>query len=253
MTYQKITEIPAIQELAGTESVYVRQGNAFVQVPLAVFLESLGSGSGADGGYYAPSVDSAGNLTWTASKTGMPVVAGANIKGPEGDTGRGIVSISRTEGDGAPGTTDTYTITYTDGTRDTFQVYNGKDGADSAGGSGGVSSGDYLPLSGGTMTGDLLMGNHNLTGIKKASASALEVRISDDIGAVLEAEARVTGSDGTLLGQRVAFNGIVGDEPVILENLMDPENESDAANKHYVDSAITSALDAIPFAENNVF
>lgn len=43
--------------------------------------------AGEDGGYYAPSVDDAGNLTWTASKTNMPAVDGANIKGPRGDTG----------------------------------------------------------------------------------------------------------------------------------------------------------------------
>ena len=47
-----------------------------------------GSGtSGEDGGYYAPSVDDNGNLTWTASKTGMPAVDGTNIKGPKGDNG----------------------------------------------------------------------------------------------------------------------------------------------------------------------
>ncbi len=42
---------------------------------------------GMDGGYYTPSVDADGNLTWTASAEGMPSVAGANIKGPQGDTG----------------------------------------------------------------------------------------------------------------------------------------------------------------------
>ena len=42
---------------------------------------------GADGGYYTPSVDGAGNLTWAASRSGMPGVAGANIRGPKGDTG----------------------------------------------------------------------------------------------------------------------------------------------------------------------
>ena len=46
-----------------------------------------GGGSGEAGGYYAPAVDAAGNLTWTASKTGMPAVDGANIKGPKGDAG----------------------------------------------------------------------------------------------------------------------------------------------------------------------
>ena len=49
--------------------------------------------------------------------------------GGTGADGRGIVSIIRTDGDGSAGTTDTYTITYTDLTTSTFTVYNGKDGA----------------------------------------------------------------------------------------------------------------------------
>ena len=132
-----------------------------------------GSGSaGADGGYYTPSVDGSGNLTWTASKSDMSAVDGANIKGPKGETGaagpqgekgdtgaqgpqgetgpqgpkgdtgaagRGIKSIARTSGTGAAGTKDTYTITFTDNTKTTFQVYNGADGA-SGSGSGAVGS-----------------------------------------------------------------------------------------------------------------
>lgn len=43
--------------------------------------------SAPDGGYYTPSVDSDGNLTWTASKEGMPAVTGANIRGPQGTQG----------------------------------------------------------------------------------------------------------------------------------------------------------------------
>lgn len=42
---------------------------------------------GKDGGYYAPSVDVDGNLSWTASQEWMPAVSSANIKGPKGDTG----------------------------------------------------------------------------------------------------------------------------------------------------------------------
>ena len=42
---------------------------------------------GADGGYYTPSVDGDGNLTWTASKGGMEPAAGANIKGDPGSDG----------------------------------------------------------------------------------------------------------------------------------------------------------------------
>lgn len=40
----------------------------------------------------------------------------------------------------------------------------------------------------------------------------------------------------------MAFYGIVGDEPVILGNLMDPENNTDAATKGYVDTVLGGAL-----------
>lgn len=43
--------------------------------------------AGADGGYYTPSVDGSGNLSWTASKAGMPAAEGANIRGPQGPQG----------------------------------------------------------------------------------------------------------------------------------------------------------------------
>lgn len=43
--------------------------------------------SGENGGYYTPTVSDTGDLTWAASKTGMPSVAGTNIKGPKGDQG----------------------------------------------------------------------------------------------------------------------------------------------------------------------
>lgn len=43
--------------------------------------------NGEDGGYYQPTVDDSGDLTWTASKAGMPAVSGTNIKGPAGPAG----------------------------------------------------------------------------------------------------------------------------------------------------------------------
>lgn len=52
------------------------------------------------------------------------------MDGEDGSAGRGISTIARTAGNGAAGTTDTYTITYTDGTKTTFGVYNGKNGTD---------------------------------------------------------------------------------------------------------------------------
>ncbi len=48
---------------------------------------SITGSQGSAGGYYTPSVDEDGNLTWTASEEDMPAVAGTNIKGPKGDTG----------------------------------------------------------------------------------------------------------------------------------------------------------------------
>ncbi len=48
--------------------------------------------------------------------------------GKDGKDGRGIKSIARTSGNGSAGTTDTYTITYTDNTTSTFTVYNGANG-----------------------------------------------------------------------------------------------------------------------------
>ena len=60
------------------------------------------------------------------------------LKGPAGSS---IQSIDRTSGTGAPGTTDTYTVTLTNGNTTTFQVYNGKDGS----GSGDMTKSVYDP------------------------------------------------------------------------------------------------------------
>ena len=66
---------------------------------------------------------------------------GVGPAGPTGDPGNGIASISLKSGSHAPGTTDTYEITFTDGTTFDFLVYNGADGA----GSGDMKSSVYDP------------------------------------------------------------------------------------------------------------
>ncbi len=83
-----------------------------------------------DGGKGANSVYT---ITYTDDSTStFNVYNGADgtngTDGAKGDPGKGIVSITRTSGNGAAGTTDTYTITYTDSTTTTFNVYNGADG-----------------------------------------------------------------------------------------------------------------------------
>jgi hypothetical protein len=82
-------------------------GNGVAELRIAyVGPVPVASGSsGEDGGYYQPAVSEDGELTWTASKSGMPPVAGVNIKGPagpKGDTGE-IGPQGPAGADGAPG------------------------------------------------------------------------------------------------------------------------------------------------------
>lgn len=94
---------------------------------------------GADGGYYKPSVSESGDLTWTASKAGMPAVSGANIKGPKGNDGLD-------GSDGADGKS-AYQSAQDGGYTGTEEEFNAA--------LGGMKNAPFLPLSGGTMTGPL--------------------------------------------------------------------------------------------------
>lgn len=78
------------------------------------------------------------NLTIPRGNTGAQGIQGIQgIQGPEGPAGRNVTSVTRTSGTGAPGTTDTYTIAFSDATSTTFQIYNGTDGVDGATGATG--------------------------------------------------------------------------------------------------------------------
>ena len=95
------------------------------------------------GGYYIPAITQVDantiKISFTASKDGMEAIGDQTVTLP---AGRGIVSVTRTSGNGAAGTTDVYTITYSDETTSTFTVYNGANGKDGTGGSGGSGSGE---------------------------------------------------------------------------------------------------------------
>ena len=56
-------------------------------------------------------------------------------QGPTGDAGRGVSSVVLTSGDHSPGTTDVYTMYFTDGTSMQYMVRNGANGKDGAPGS----------------------------------------------------------------------------------------------------------------------
>ena len=71
-------------------------------------VPAVSGSAGEDGGYYQPTVSESGELTWTASKEGMPAVASANIMGPAGPQGpKGDAGETGPRGpagaDGAPG------------------------------------------------------------------------------------------------------------------------------------------------------
>ena len=90
----------------------------------------LKGAAGTDG--TTPHIGANGNWYIGSTDTGKP------SKGADGSS---IQSIERTSGTGAPGTTDTYTVTLTNGDTTTFQVYNGKDGS----GSGDMTKAVYDP------------------------------------------------------------------------------------------------------------
>ena len=91
---------------------------------------------------YDPDNGNVGLCTSRTDKADGSGSASITYKGTlKGADGSSIQSIERTSGTGAPGTTDTYTVTLTNGDTTTFQVYNGKDGS----GSGDMTKAVYDP------------------------------------------------------------------------------------------------------------
>ena len=70
--------------LEATEEIEEQNIDAIEQILRSIVELENKVNSGGSGGYYTPSVDDEGNLTWAASKTDMPAVDGTNIKGPQG-------------------------------------------------------------------------------------------------------------------------------------------------------------------------
>lgn len=90
---------------------------------------------------------------------------------PKGQPGTSVSRIQRTDGTGAAGTTDTYTMYDSDGGEiGTFTVYNG---------SNGTGSGDFMANGTVPMTGALNMGGNRVTNVGAPTASTDAVRQSD--------------------------------------------------------------------------
>lgn len=108
----------------------------------------------------------------------------AGATGAKGDPGNSIQKIERTSGNGAPGTTDTYTVTLTDGSvGGTFQVYNGANG---------TGTGDFMASGVVPMTGNLQMGGNKITNLGAPGADTDAVRkqdldaVADEVDKILD-------------------------------------------------------------------
>ena len=89
---QKLYEEDNIQAIADAIRSKNGETTSYTTNEMAAAISSIQVGdgtstSGEDGGYYIPSINEAGDLSWTASKPGMESVPSANIKGPQGDPG----------------------------------------------------------------------------------------------------------------------------------------------------------------------
>lgn len=138
--YQRMQEVTAQTEAARDEALEAsRQAGFRVRDRYATYELMLSAHpTGEAGDAYAVGTET-DNVVYI---WGVDVLTWVNIgpiigpPGPQGNpgttgaTGVGIASIARTEGDGSAGTTDTYTITLTNGNTDTFTVYNGANGKD---------------------------------------------------------------------------------------------------------------------------
>lgn len=160
----------------------------------------------------------------------------AGSGGSSGTPGRGIQKIEKTNTEGL---VDTYTITYTDGTTSTFTVTNGKDGED--------AEGNYLPISGGTMAGNLLMGGYeiydaiDIEANNSVSGKYLKALKRDETGLVTDVVILNISEPGILsIASNTRADGGVN---VILRGLDNPVENDDAATKIYVDTNTLSLED----------
>lgn len=177
--------------------------------------------AGADGGYYVPSVNSSGVLSWTASKTGMPSVQSSNIKGATGATPQLSIGTVTTL---SAGSNATASIT---GTTDNpilnLGIPKGKDGTNGTGGGGAGADGVGIASVRQTTTSTADDGNNIIT-----------VTLTDGTSSTFTVQNGSKGSTGSK-GDK-GDTGAAGKTPV---RGTDYWTSSDIAEiKSYVDDAI---------------
>lgn len=82
-----VLDVSDVLRAAQEAEAIVRDIDEHIAEAVEQYLDENPVESGVDGGYYTPTVTSDGTLVWTASKTDMPTIPSANIKGPQGEPG----------------------------------------------------------------------------------------------------------------------------------------------------------------------
>lgn len=94
-----------------------------------------------------------------------------------------------------------------------------------------VVANKYLPLSGGTMSGHIIMNDHSITGLSSVVLSDF----STGSGAI-----RFT-SDESSTNPALIFEDPMTSDSLLLKNITSPVEDSDAANKAYVDEQVATS------------
>ena len=219
--------------------------------------------TGPAGGYYTPAVDASGNLTWTASETGMPALQGTNIKGPQGDQGpRGETGDTGPQGpagaDGATGPQgpqgepgeSPYDVAAAQGYTGTEAEFYAalvslKDAPfvkQTNGTASWLTVEDWIDINNVEM---LAVPNGNFTVELQNSSGYIDIH--DAFGAAITINTGAIGFMSTSFDFMTLDGGYTfygGPDGIVLRGLKTPTQPTDAATKEYVDNAIGTALEA---------
>lgn len=90
MDYQRITDVPAVSDVAGSDSVYIRQGDTFRRISVADFLQALGITDGVSPTIAVSTISGGHRVTITdadGAKTFDVMDGAAGTDGADGDDG----------------------------------------------------------------------------------------------------------------------------------------------------------------------
>lgn len=90
MDYQRITDVPAVSDVAGSDSIYVRQGDTFRRISITDFLQALGITDGVSPTIAVSTISGGHRVTITdadGAKTFDVMDGAAGTDGADGDDG----------------------------------------------------------------------------------------------------------------------------------------------------------------------